>query len=309
MALVAFLSRHAVWVLAFGVFTGLFLPGAASFLRPGLPLAVGGLLVISVMQADSEEFRRRLSRPAVPVAASLFLLCLLPVLTWVLMYFSGVPESLHTPIFLMAAAPPIMSAPAMALMLRLNVSLMLVIVALATVAAPFTLGVMAKVFVASGLRIDPVNLALRLAGFIAGCFLLAAVLRRLLGAAFIRKQKPALDVIGLIFFLTFAVAVMDGIGVRLEQETRYVVFVLAISFVVNFLLQIVGGAVFYFTGVHNLLTIAFACGNRNMGLLLAVLPQTAAPDTLLYLAVAQIPMYTLPAVLLPMYNGLLKHGR
>ena len=309
MALVSFLSRHAVWVLALGVFTGLFMPGTASFLRPWLPFAVGGLLVISVMQADYEEFRRRLSRPAMPVAVSLFLLCVLPVLTWALLAVSGVAESLRTPIFLMAAAPPIMSAPAMALFLRLNVPLMLVIVALATVAAPFTLGVMAEAFVASGLRIDPVNLALRLAAFIAGCFLLAVVLRRLLGAALIKREKPLFDVIGLIFFLTFAVAVMDGIGIRLEQETRYVISVLAISFVINVLLQIAGGAVFSFTGMHNLLTIAFACGNRNMGLLLAVLPQSAAPDTLLYLAVAQVPIYTLPAVLLPMYNGLLKRGR
>jgi len=45
-----------------------------------------------------------------------------------------------------------------------------------------------------------------------------------------------------------------------------------------------------------------------MGLLLAVLPETSAPDTLLYFAVAQVPIYTLPAILSPMYNALLKRA-
>ena len=308
MALVSFLSRHAAWVLALGVFTGIVMPGAASALRPGLPLAVGGLLVLSVMQADYPEFRRQLRRPAVPATAAVFILCALPVLTWLLLPAFGVPESLRTPIVLMAAAPPIMSAPAMALLLRLNVPLMLAIVVPATIAAPFTLGAVAEAFVASGLRMDPVNLAFRLATFIIGCFLVGAILRRLLGAARIEKQKPLLDVIGLVFFLTFAVAVMDGVGARLEQQTLYVTSVLALSFLVHLLLQMAGGAAFYFTGMHSAFTIAFACGNRNMGLLLAVLPQGAAPDTLLFLAVAQIPIYTLPAILLPMYNALLNRG-
>lgn len=308
MALVSFLSRHAALVLALGIFTGLILPGAASVLRPWLPLAVAGLLVLSIMQIGYGEFREQLSRPAVPVAVVVFMLCALPVLIWALLTVSGVPETLRTPIVLMAAAPPIMSAPAMALLLRLSVPLMLAIVAAATVAAPFVLGAVAEAFAASGMRIDPVNLALRLAAFIIGCFLAALVLRRLLGTSRIEKQKPVLDVISLIFFLTFAVAVMDGVSARLEQQTLYVISVLAISFLANLLLQIVGGAAFYSTGMQNALTIAYACGNRNLGLLLAVLPQTAAPDTLLFFAVAQVPIYTLPAVLLPMYNALLKRG-
>lgn len=309
MALISFLSRHAAWVLALGVFTGLFAPAAASVLRPWLPLAVGGLLVLAVMQAGHGELRSQLSRPAVPAAVVAFMLCALPVVAWALLRLAGVPENLRTPMILMAAAPPIMSAPAMALLLRLSAPLMLAIVIAATLTAPFTLGIVAEVLVSSGMRIDPMNLAIRLAAFIFGCFVTAAILRRLLGSEYIQKQKPVLDVIALALLLMFAVAIMDGVGDRLEQQTFYVVTVLSASFLANLLLQIAGGATFYFTGIHNALTIAFACGNRNMGLLLAVLPQTAAPDTLLYFAVAQIPIYTLPAILLPMYNGFLKRSR
>lgn len=308
MPLASFLSRHAAWVLAVGVFAGLLVPGIASLVRPLLPITVGGLLVLSIMQTRGVDFRQRLKRPAVPLAAIFLILCAMPVATWALLSLAGVPESLRTPIVLMAAAPPIMSAPAMALMLGLSAPLMLVVVVGATLAAPFTLGIVAETLVESGLRIDPFNLALRLAGFIFSCFLIALSLRAIVGAERVEKLKPSLDVIGLVLLLTFAIAIMDGISLRLEQQTGYVVAVLAITFVANLLLQVAGGLAFKSVGAPIALTVAFACGNRNMGLLLAVLPQTSAADTLLYFAVAQIPIYTLPAILSPMYNAVLKRG-
>lgn len=304
-AVLAFLSRNAAWVLALGVFAGLLLPGLAALLRPLLPVAVGGLLVLSVMQTSYAEFRRQIDRPRVPVIIVLCLLLASPALAWALVDALGVPDGLKPPLVLMAAAPPIMAAPAMALMLRLSAPRMLVIVAGATLLAPFTLGLAAEWFVGAGLRIDSLQLALRLAALIGGCFGVAAILRLSLGARRINQHKPFIDVLGLALLLTFAVAIMDGVAHRLAAETGYVLAVIAISFVANVLLQLAGGAAFYATGARSALTVAFACGNRNMGLLLAVLPETTAPDTLLYFAVAQIPLYTLPALLSPMYNALL----
>ena len=260
------------------------------------------------MQTDYAEFRRQIQRPRVPLIIVFFLLCISPALRWVMVNALGVPEGIRAPLILMAAAPPIMAAPAMALMLNFSVSRMLAVVVAATLMAPFTLGLAAEWFVGAGLRINPFQLALRLALFIGGCFAVAAVLRMLMGVRRINEYKQYLDVLGLMLLLAFAVAIMDGVAHRLAVETVYVLAVIAISFAANVVLQLAGGAVFAFTGTRSALTVAFACGNRNMGLLLAVLPETSAPDTLLYFAVAQIPMYTLPALLSPMYNALLKRA-
>jgi BASS family bile acid:Na+ symporter len=295
-------------VLAVGVFTGLLMPGTASLVRPLLPVTVGGLLVLSVMQLDYGDFRRYVSRPLMPAGVVVSVLCVLPALTWALVTALGVPENLRTPIVLMSAAPSIISAPAMALILRLSVPLMLSVVVGSTLLAPFTLGLAAKLFVEADLRIDPLDLALRLAVFICVCFVVATLFRKTLGTKRIEIHKPVLDVIGLLLLLTFAVAIMDGGADRLANDTRHVVTVLTVSFFANLLLQATGGVAFYSTGMRDALTIAFACGNRNMGLLLAVLPETSAPDTLLYFAVAQVPIYTLPAILSPMYNALLKRA-
>lgn len=302
----AFLSRNAAWVLALGVFAGLVLPELARILRPLLPLAVGGLLVLSVMQTRFADFRRQLHRPLAPAAVIVFLLCISPALVWFLVQTLEVPEKLKPALVLMAAAPPIMAAPAMAMMLRLDAPRMLAVVIGATLLAPFTLGVAANWFIGAELSFDPTRLAVRLAGFIGVCFALAVLLRLSLGSRRMNEHKPLLDVLGLVLLLAFAVAIMDGVAQRLSLETGYVLTVIVISFIANILLQLVGGGAFFYTGASSALTVGFACGNRNMGLLLAVLPESSAPDTLLYFAVAQIPMFTLPALLLPMYNVLLK---
>lgn len=302
----AFLSRNAAWVLALGVFAGLVLPELARNLRPLLPLAVGGLLVLSVMQTRFADFRRQLHRPLAPAAVIVFLLCISPALVWFLVQTLEVPEKLKPALVLMAAAPPIMAAPAMAMMLRLDAPRMLAVVIGATLLAPFTLGVAANWFIGAELSFDPTRLAVRLAGFIGVCFALAVLLRLSLGSRRMNEHKPLLDVLGLVLLLAFAVAIMDGVAQRLLLETGYVLTVIVISFIANILLQLVGGGAFFYTGASSALTVGFACGNRNMGLLLAVLPESSAPDTLLYFAVAQIPMFTLPALLLPMYNVLLK---
>ena len=52
-------------------------------------------------------------------------------------------------------------------------------------------------------------------------------------------------------------------------------------------------------------TVGFLAGNRNMGLLLVVLPAGLHPDIALYFALAQFPIYILPALLKPLYGRLM----
>jgi BASS family bile acid:Na+ symporter len=45
------------------------------------------------------------------------------------------------------------------------------------------------------------------------------------------------------------------------------------------------------------MTLGFAGSNRNMGIILAVLPASSDPDIMLYFALAQFPMYVYPVLL------------
>ena len=65
---------------------------------------------------------------------------------------------------------------------------------------------------------------------------------------------------------------------------------------------------FAWVGRRQTLTVGLATGNRNMGILLAVLPATTHPDILIFFALAQIPVYMLPVMLAPVYRAIMRAG-
>ena len=91
---------------------------------------------------------------------------------------------------------------------------------------------------------------------------------------------------------------MDGVTEFVAQSPWRVLQFIIAAFAANILLQLLGTGVAAAMARRSALTVGFASGNRNMGLLLAVLPA----DMLLIFVLAQLPIYILPAVLGPAYR-------
>ena len=70
-------------------------------------------------------------------------------------------------------------------------------------------------------------------------------------------------------------------------------------------MQLAGALAFVWIGPWRALTAGYASGNRNMGILLGALPASLAPDIVLYIAMLQLPIYVMPALLAPLYRRLL----
>ena len=296
------LPRHAAYVLAVGVFAGLALPDLARLLRPLLSPAVAGLLFLALLRIDWQELARHLSRPLTAALLCGWFLVVAPILVWLVVTGIDLDSGLATALILAAACPPIVSGPAMALVLRLDAPLMLISVVIASLLAPFTIVAVSSQLAGVDLRIDALALCLRLAVLIGGCVLLALVVRRLLGGGRLARLRNPFDTASVVLLLIFAVAIMDGVTGLLAENPWKVLRFIAFAFAANVLLQLLGTTVMAAMGRRSALTVGFAGGNRNMGLLLAVLPADSAPDVLLFFALAQLPIYILPAVLGPAYR-------
>ena len=86
----------------------------------------------------------------------------------------------------------------------------------------------------------------------------------------------------------------------LLTEPLKVLGLTALSFALSLGLIALTTLVFARFGQGQALALGLAAGNRNMGLMLAA-AGTAVPDlTWLYFAVAQLPIYLLPAMLKPL---------
>lgn len=296
------LSRHAATVLAVGVFVGLGLPELAAWMRPLLPPAVAGLLFLALLRVDWPELLRHLSRPLIGALLGVWFLLATPLLVWLGVTILDFDSGLATALILAASCPPIVSGPAMALLLRLDAPLMLVSVVSASLLAPFSVVAVSSWLIGVDLGIDPVALFLRLALLIGGCVLAALAVRRWLGGQRLVRGREYFDAVSVVLLLVFAIAIMDGVTFLVIHDPRRVLGFIFAAFAVNLLLQLLGAAVAAAMGRRAALTVGFASGNRNMGLLLAVLPAEAAPDAMLFFAVAQLPIYILPALLGPAYR-------
>jgi len=303
--LLTLLTRHAAAVLAVGVFAGLLMPDAAAWLRPALPASVAGLLFLALLRIDWAEFAVHLTRPRRAVGVVAWVLLASPLLALMLTAALPLPAALAAAIVLMAASPPIMSGPAIALLVGLDAPLALVLMVIASLVAPFTLPALPWLVPALDIDVRPLLLLARLVALIGGCCAAAIAVRRMVGAARLARVRGTLDLGSVVLLLLFAVAVMDGMGPRIGAAPGTALLYVVAAFVANLVLQCTGGLLFASAGRRTALTVAFASGNRNMALLLAVLPRDSAPDLLLFFALGQFPIYLLPALMVPLYRRLL----
>ncbi|MEO3428625.1 hypothetical protein AAFN88_07185 [Pelagibius sp. CAU 1746] len=304
--LLAFLGGHATWVLFIGVFLGLALPSLAALARPLLAPAVAVLLTATLVRIDWQVMLGYLRRPWLAVVITAWLLLGAPLLTAAVLAFLPLPAALSTALVLMAAAPPILSAAPIAMILGLDGALALVAALAATLLTPLTVPPLALALLGLELDIGVVEFMTRLSLVVAAAFAAALVIRRLIGRDRLPRVATHLDGLVVAVMLVFAVAIMDGVTATLMTRPMTVALWLAVAFVANPALQIAGTLAFAWLGRRRALTVGLISGNCNMGLLLAAFPPGTDFDVVLYFAVAQLPMYMLPAMLLPFYRRLVR---
>ena len=165
---------------------------------------------------------------------------------------------------------------------------------------PLTAPVFAALFVGPSLAISPYALGGKLLAMLAGAAMVATLVRRIGGKEWVARQSERIDGLSVIALFFFAVALMDGVLVATLNEPLKVLGLTALSFGLSLGLAALTAFVFARLGMSQALALGLAAGNRNMGLMLAA-AGTAVPElTWLYFAVAQFPIYLMPAMLKPL---------
>ncbi len=303
------MGRRAALVLAGGVFLGIALPPVAAVFRPYLLVGIGLPLVLSLLRIDWSELAAYRRRPGTIAALSLWLLVASPALAWVVMALVPLNTGVETAIILMAAAPPVMSAAAFALILGIDAVTALVATLAAMILVPLTLPPMALVLLGLDLDIGLYEFMFRLAAFVGGGFGIAWLVRRLVPPASLARNADRLDGLSVVGLLIFAIGIMDGVADALVADPVYVALVTALAFAANLALQVAGILVFLKLGRATAFSVGVMSGNCNMGMVLVVMADRADFDTVMYFALAQIPIYMLPAFLLPIYRLLLASAK
>jgi BASS family bile acid:Na+ symporter len=306
-AALTWLGRQGTRAVAASIFIGIAVPPLAALLKPGFAYALIALLCLAFLRVDPAEVRAHFSRPLVIAAAAAWMMLALPLAIGLALLSCDVEvraPGLFIAMILQAAAPPVISAPTLAALMGLDAALSLATLIVCTALTPLTAPLFAALFVGPGLSISPYALGGKLLAMLAGAALVATLVRRFAGKAWVARQSERIDGLSVIALFFFAVALMDGVLVAIWNEPLKMLGLTALSFGLSLGLAALTAFVFARLGAGQALALGLAAGNRNMGLMLAA-AGTAVPDlTWLYFAVAQFPIYLMPAMLKPLAQRL-----
>ena len=180
--------------MALGVFIGLALPDLAALAKPLLAPTVLVMLTLAMTKTDARSLGGTSRRAGTHLIALFWLLVATPCVMHAALVFLKVPATLAIPMLIWSGSPPLVTVPIIALIIgprRGGMALFLMVVS--TFIFPFILP--GLLFWLIGIEVDmgAGALTLKLALMIAGCALVATIIRGKLGAETLREKAATFD--------------------------------------------------------------------------------------------------------------------
>lgn len=302
MNFLGWIGRQKSGAIAVLVIIAILSPGLGTLLKPFVTHAVFGLLFLAFLRTDYAQTAGLVKNPALVIAATVWTTLLIPILIVFICTVTGLKE--HYPeiflgITLQAIASPITAAPAIAVIIGLDGTLVLVALVASTVLVPFSAPVIVAAF-GLELSLSPMAFGVKLFCILAGAAALGAIVRILLGSKLIKARSDEIDGINIALLFIFVCAVMGGLGQDIVDRPLPVLVLTMLAFALFFTLLAVTFAVFKAAGTERAFALAMMASQRNMGLMLAGTSGIVPDLTWLYFAVSQFPLYLSPLLLAPL---------
>lgn len=301
------LGSQGTRAVAAVVFIAVAVPPLGALLRPYVTEAIFILLCISFMRVDLAALYGHLRRPALVATATAWTTIGVPLIVGLIVHATGLTTrspGLSLALMLQSMASPMMASPALAALMGLDATLVLVTLVTSTALVPFTASLFASLFLGDMLSITPSTLGLKLLGILAASLLAATVIRRVFGTEAIQRHKRPIDGFNIIILLVFASAVMGDVAGDLITQPVFTVGLAALSFAIYFTLLAVTTLLFRRIGYERALALGLMVSQRNLGLMLAATAGALPPTTWLYFAMTQFPIHLAAYLLTPIARRL-----
>ncbi|QRG05224.1 hypothetical protein EZH22_19195 [Xanthobacter dioxanivorans] len=295
----ATLGRWSAPAVAASVFIGLALPPLAAVAKPLIVATILALLTLAFLRTDlSGTFSAR--RTGVALLAVAWSMLALPLALGAVTSAMGEPSGVTLALLMQACAPPIMSAPAFALLLGLDPRLVLAVMVGAMVLTPLSAPLLVAHFSHGALQLDALGLAVRLGAVLGGTAAAGLALRAFATPGRVALWRAHLDGLNVLLLALLAVGLMDGVTAWFIADPGFVAGLLAVAFALSLGALGVTALLFRRIGAGDALMVGFAAGHRNISVMVAATGAVLPPETWLYVAVAQFPIYLLPLFLMPL---------
>lgn len=301
------LGSQGTRAVAAVVFIATAVPPLGALLRPHVTQAILVLLCISFMRVDLAALYGHLRRPALVATATAWTTIGVPLIVGLITHATGLTDrapGLALALMLQSTASPMMASPALAALMGLDATLILVTLVTATAIVPFTASLFASLFLGGMLNISPLTLGLKLLGILAASLLAASVIRWVFGTNAIQRHKRPIDGFNIIILLIFASAIMGDVAHDFVADPIFTIGIAALAFAIYFSLLAVTTLLFRRIGYERALALGLMVSQRNLGLMLAATAGALPATTWLYFAMTQFPIHLSPYLLTPIARRL-----
>ena len=303
----AWLGCQGTRAVAALVFIGIAVPPVGEFLKPYVAEAIFLLLCISFMRVDIAALREQLRRPGIILAATAWTMFGVPLISGLSCLATGLDArspDLFLALMLQAVASPMMAAPALAAVMGLDSTLVLITLVTSTALVPLTASLFAYVFLGAALKLSAVGLGLKLLAILASSMLVAGAIRWSVGVAAIVRYKSEIDGFNILILFVFVAAVMGNVVGGFWADPVKTIELTLLAFAVFFALVGVTALIFRGLGRERALGLGLLVSQRNMGLMVAATDGVLPGTTWLYFALSQFPIYLSPQLLKPIVTRL-----
>jgi BASS family bile acid:Na+ symporter len=303
----AWLGGQGTRAIAALVFIGIAVPPVGQLLKPFVTEAIFLLLCISFMRVDIGTLRDHLRRPGIVLAATAWTTLGVPLIAGVSCLATGLDArspDLYLALMLQAVASPMMAAPALAAVMGLDSTLVLITLVTSTALVPMSAPLFAYVFFGAALTLAPLGLGLKLFAILAGSLFVATTIRWALGASVIKRHEDTIGGLNILILFVFVAAVMGDVAGGFLADPARVIGLTALAFAVFFALLGITALIFRRLGSERALALGLMVSQRNMGLMLAATDGVLPGPTWLYFALCQFPIYLSPQLLKPIVRKL-----
>ena len=282
-------------MLTIGVLAGLVLPSVADACRPLLAPCVFIFVAGTFLRLDVAAVLLALRNPLFALGLPFVAIVLIPLSVGWVSTLVGWEAPIASALVLSLVAPPSSANAAIARMLKADDSVAFVVTTVATLALPLVAPAVLLAVGSSAASLNPLDLALRLFLLLGGAGLLAVALRGL-APVVVARSGSLFDglVVGALFI--FALATMSGVPRLIAADPVAVAGVVALAYGVNVGLMVIFTALTP-GSMATRLGVGISMGNRNVGLIWAVLGTAIDPLVALYFAAAQFPIFTTPLLI------------
>jgi len=310
-AALVWLGNQGTRAIAALVFIGIAVPPAGELLKPYVTEAIFLLLCASFLRVDLGMLREYLRRPSLVLAATAWTVLAVPLISGGIWHATGLDRTspdLYLALMLQAVASPMMAAPALAAVMGLDSTLVLVTLVIGTCLVPITAPLFAYVFFGSALTLSPLALGLKLLAILAGAIFVAGAIRMCTGSEAIKRHARLIDGMTVVFLFVFVAAVMGNVAGGFWSDPVRALKLTLLAFAVFLALMGATALIFRRAGYARAMALGLMVSQRNMGLMLAATDGILPGTTWLYFAFSQFPIYLTPLLLKPIVQRLNKRA-